>query len=44
MTQHDPSAPSALLQTLVGGGVILVALGLAIGAVSIPSNAGYAGW
>ncbi len=31
------------LQTLVGAGVVLVALGLAAGAVSIPSNAGYAG-
>jgi putative tricarboxylic transport membrane protein len=43
MTQHDPSAPSTLLQTLVGSGVIVLALGLAVGAVSIPSNAGYAG-
>ena len=43
MKQHDHSAPSALLQTLVGAGVILLALGLAVGAVSIPSNAGYAG-
>jgi putative tricarboxylic transport membrane protein len=43
MTQHDSSAPSTLLQTLVGAGVIVLALGLAVGAVSIPSNAGYAG-
>lgn len=30
-------------QTLVGAGVVLLALGLAAGAVSIPSDAGYAG-
>ncbi len=41
MTQHSPS--SILLQTLVGGGVVLLALGLGAGAVSIPSAAGYAG-
>jgi putative tricarboxylic transport membrane protein len=38
-TLRDP----IFLQTLVGAGVVLVALGLAAGAVSIPSNAGYAG-
>ena len=31
------------LQTLVGAGVLLLALGLAGGAISIPSTAGYAG-
>ena len=41
MTQHSPS--SILLQTLVGGGVVLLGLGLGAGAVSIPSAAGYAG-
>jgi putative tricarboxylic transport membrane protein len=41
MTQHSPS--SILLQTLVGGGVVVLALGLGAGAVSIPSAAGYAG-
>jgi len=41
MTEQSP--PSTDLQALVGYGVILVALGLAAGAVSIPSNAGYAG-
>lgn len=30
-------------QTLVGAGVVLLALGLAAGAVSIPADAGYAG-
>ncbi len=39
---HD-ARTSILLQTGVGVGVILLALGLAAGAVSIPSNAGYAG-
>lgn len=43
MTQHAPSSPSTVLQSLVGGGVIVLALGLAAGAVGIPSNAGYAG-
>ncbi len=41
MAQQVPSF--TLLQTAVGVGVVLVALGLAAGAVSIPSNAGYAG-
>ncbi len=39
---HDPRTPS-FLQALVGFGVVVLALGLAAGAVSIPSNAGYAG-
>ena len=32
-----------LLQTLVGAGVLLIGLGLALGALSIPSAAGYGG-
>ena len=39
MTQQTPST----LQTLVAGGVLLIGLGLAVGAVSIPSAAGYGG-
>ena len=39
---HDPRTPS-FLQALVGLGVVVLALGLAAGAVSIPANAGYAG-
>lgn len=39
----EQSSYSTSLQALVGLGVILLALGLAAGAVSIPSNAGYAG-
>lgn len=38
-----PSRSSLLLQTLVGCGVVLVALAMGVGALSIPSNAGYAG-
>ena len=34
---------AVLLQTAVGAGVLLIAIGLAVGAVSIPSAAGYAG-
>lgn len=41
MTQHSLS--QTRLQTLVGCGVVLLALGLAAGAVSIPSAAGYGG-
>ena len=41
MTQHSPT--SILLQTLVGSGVVLLGLGLGVGAVGIPSAAGYAG-
>jgi putative tricarboxylic transport membrane protein len=40
MTQH---LPSALAQTLVGAGVTAVGIGLAFGAISIPSAAGYGG-
>jgi putative tricarboxylic transport membrane protein len=46
MTQQAPStSPSnySLLQTLVGAGVLLIGLGLAAGAVTIPSAAGYGG-
>ncbi len=39
MTQQG----SSTLQTLVGAGVLLIGLGLAAGAVSIPSAAGYGG-
>ncbi len=40
--EDDPRLPS-LLQGLVGLGVIGVGLALAVGALGIPSNAGYAG-
>lgn len=39
MTPQNPST----LQTLIGAGVLLMGLGLAAGAVSIPSAAGYGG-
>ena len=39
MTQQHPSS----LQTIVASGVLLMGLGLAAGAVSIPSAAGYGG-
>lgn len=39
MTQQPPS----LFQTLIGAGVLLLGLGLAAGAVSIPANTGYSG-
>ena len=39
MTQQNPST----LQTFVASGVLLLGLGLAAGAVSIPSAAGYGG-
>ena len=42
MTQTQPHN-ALLAQTLVGAGVVLVALGLAAGALSIPSAAGYGG-
>jgi putative tricarboxylic transport membrane protein len=37
------SAAAVRVQTLVGVGVLLVGLGLAFGAISIPSEAGYGG-
>ena len=40
---QTPSAPSQGLQTLVGLGVALVGVGMALGALSIPSASGYAG-
>lgn len=45
MKQHSPIPfkHSTLLQTAVGVGVVLLALGLAAGALSIPSASGYAG-
>ena len=43
MTDHTPQHHSSALQTIVASGVLLTGLGLAIGAVSIPSAAGYGG-
>ena len=43
MRQHGPAQHSPYLQALVGLGVLLLALALALGALFIPSNAGYAG-
>ncbi len=42
MTQ-EPHVPHSGIQTLVGAGVILTGLGLAVGALDISSNAGYGG-
>ena len=39
MSSSEPST----LQTLIGGGVLLLGLGLAAGAMTIPSAAGYGG-
>ena len=43
MTPHPFSPAQTRLQAVVGGGVLLLGAGLAFGAVSIPSAAGYAG-
>ncbi len=43
MRQHVPAQHSPYLQALVGVGVLLLALGLALGAWFIPAAAGYAG-
>jgi putative tricarboxylic transport membrane protein len=43
MKQHAPAQHSKSLQTTVSIGVIGLALGMAVGALTIPSNAGYAG-
>ena len=43
MRQHAPATHSPRLQALVGVGVLLLALGMAVGATFIPSTAGYAG-
>jgi len=43
MRKRDLASHSPYLQALVGVGVLLLALGLALGAAFIPSNAGYAG-
>ncbi|WP_395055664.1 tripartite tricarboxylate transporter TctB family protein [Polaromonas sp.] len=43
MTPLPLTPAQTRLQALVGGGVLLLAAGLAFGAVSIPSAAGYAG-
>lgn len=42
---EPPSAniPSKMAQTVVGAGVTLVAIGLAVGALQIPSDSGYGG-
>lgn len=37
------SVPPAHLQAVVGGGVLLVAAALAVGAIGIPSSSGYSG-
>ncbi|QXZ08560.1 tripartite tricarboxylate transporter TctB family protein [Comamonas sp. Y33R10-2] len=37
------NVPSKMAQTIVGGGVLLVAIALAIGALQIPGDAGYGG-
>lgn len=41
MTEHSSRSPT--LQTLVGVGIVLTALGLGWGASELPSNAGYGG-
>jgi putative tricarboxylic transport membrane protein len=43
LNPSDGTRASHFYQTLVGAGVVVVALGLAAGAISIPSDAGYAG-
>jgi putative tricarboxylic transport membrane protein len=43
MRQHGIASHSPFLQSLVGIGVVLLALGLGVGAYGIPSDAGYAG-
>ncbi len=43
MRKRDLASHSPYLQALVGVGVLILALGLALGAAFIPSNAGYAG-
>lgn len=40
---QSPNVPSGRAQTVVGVGVLLVAAGLAFGAVQIPSDSGYGG-
>lgn len=40
---QSPNVPSKMAQTIVGGGVLLVALGLAVGALQISSDSGYGG-
>ncbi len=42
MTQQ-PASSSSFFQTLIGAGVFLIGLGLAGGAITIPSAAGYGG-
>lgn len=40
---QSPNVPSKRAQTIVGAGVLLVAVGLAVGALQIPSDSGYGG-
>jgi putative tricarboxylic transport membrane protein len=40
---NDNPNPSRMPQAAVGGGVLLLAIGLAAGAISIPGGAGYGG-
>ncbi|ACY31960.1 MULTISPECIES: tripartite tricarboxylate transporter TctB family protein [Comamonas] len=40
---QSPNVPSKRAQTIVGSGVLLVAVGLAVGALQIPSDSGYGG-
>jgi putative tricarboxylic transport membrane protein len=40
---NDTPASSALAQTLVGAGIVLLGVALGAGAISIPSEAGYGG-
>ena len=40
---QSPNVPSKKAQTIVGAGVLLVAAGLAFGALQIPSDSGYGG-
>lgn len=42
MRPHGPATHSPFLQLLVGVGVVLIALGMGAGALTIPSDAGYA--
>jgi putative tricarboxylic transport membrane protein len=40
---QSPNVPSAMAQTIVGAGVLLVAIGLAVGALQISADSGYGG-
>lgn len=43
LADEPSSVPSARAQTIVGAGVLLVAAGLAFGALQIPADSGYGG-